>query len=57
MIPDDSAEDEILSQFWPNIDGLVKSSNSESMLRNMARLTISVKSKTLPVEEEERVIK
>ena len=44
-----------IRKFWLNIDGVVRISPSGSMLRDMARLEIALKSRSLPNSEVERV--
>lgn len=46
-----------LDKLWLEIDGVVRSSPSGSMLRDMGRLEIDVKSHSVPSDEAERVIK
>lgn len=44
-----------LNKFWLEIDSVVRSSPSGSMLRDMARVVISLKSHSLPSNETEKV--
>lgn len=44
-----------LAKFWLEIDGVVHSSPSGSMLRDMARLDLSLKSPILPAGDSAKV--
>lgn len=49
--------DQTIRKFWLDIDDVVRSSPSGSMLRDMARLEISLKSHSLPSNEADKVAK
>lgn len=44
-----------LNNFWLEIDVVVRSSPSGAMLRDMARVVISLKSRSLPSDENKKV--
>lgn len=52
-------EDEIMNQalkeFWHNIDKSIESSPNESVLRDMARICVTLKSHTPPENEAKSV--
>ena len=58
-LPEDLTEcdelDKQLTEFWPDVDMLFHSSPSGSMLRDIARLDIILKSHSLPIDEAEKV--